>query len=85
MKNSKKRPRNNLEIKECICGNHIYHTRGCKDYNRRVYQLAHQKAIRWKKRKDHVCIYTGCKTKIKPILVYPQYCHKHKPKKKASQ
>ncbi|MEK6878355.1 MAG: hypothetical protein AABY22_02040, partial [Nanoarchaeota archaeon] len=62
--------RKKLEIKECICGNHNYHTRGCKGHNRHIYQLEYQKKIRHEKRKKHICIIPGCDTKVKPVLVY---------------
>ncbi len=68
-------------IENCICGNGNVHTRECKNHRRKKYQLERQKIVRKEKRAKHICIYGGCKEKIKPIPVYPQYCRKHKPKK----
>ena len=69
-------------IENCICGNGIAHSRECKTHRIRLYQVKHQKMIRIEKRAKHICIYGGCKEKIKPIPYYFQFCNKHKPKKK---
>lgn len=47
---------------------------------RREYVLAWRKKLRHKRRKEKRCIHCG--EKVKPIIVYHQYCEKHKPKKK---
>ena len=38
-----------------------------------------RKEKRKKLRKEHRCIW--CKEKVKPVITYPQFCPKHKPKR----
>jgi len=47
---------------------------------RRIKQIQKNKERRHKLRAQHRCIICG--VKIKPIIVYHQFCPKHKPKKK---
>ena len=66
-------------IENCICGNGNVHSRECKTHRIRLYQVKHQRMIRIEKRAKHICIYGGCKEKIKPTIIYYQFCPKHKP------
>ena len=72
-------------IGDCICGNHNYHTRECKRNQRLKPLLEKQRERRRELRKKHICIYNGCGKKVKPIIIYYQYCKKHKQESKVIQ
>jgi len=55
-------------------------SRECARILRRKFQVLKNKERRHKLREEHRCIICG--RKVKPIIVYPQYCFKHKPKSK---
>jgi len=67
-------------MENCICGNGNVHTRECKRHRERLIFNEKRRKVWREKRAKHICIYGGCKEKIKPILVYHQFCPKHKPK-----
>lgn len=67
-------------IGNCICGNKVFHTRECKIRRERDAQNKNKKKQRRKLRAENRCII--CAEKIKPIIIYHQYCKKHKPKRK---
>ena len=55
-------------------------TTKCARESRRKYQVLKNKERRHRLRKEHRCII--CAKKIKPIIVYHQFCLEHKPKTK---
>lgn len=68
------------QVKDCICGNHNYHTRECKGKRRRDNHNIKQKKIRHEKRAKGLCIVPGCKCKGETKVVIHQYCKDHKEK-----
>lgn len=71
----------NLEDKKnCICGNYNYHSAECKSHKSLLKSYERRTEKRKELRKELRCIYEGCAVKVKPIIVYNQYCKKHKPK-----
>lgn len=68
----------NTLLNDCICGGKNYHTAECRNHKVRVRQLEYQRIRRWGNRKKHVCIYSGCKRKVKPVVIYHQYCNEHR-------
>lgn len=50
----------------------------CARKLRRRYQVLKNKERRHKLRAEHKCII--CAEKIKPVIIYHQFCPKHKPK-----
>ncbi len=63
----------------CICGNRNVHTKECLRKKQDQRRNKWRRNQRRKLRLDHRCII--CKKKVKPIIVYHQYCKNHKPKK----
>jgi len=55
-------------------------SRLCQNTLKRKFYNQIKKERRHKLRAEHKCIV--CATIIKPIIVYPRCCEKHKPKKK---
>ena len=68
---------------QCICGHQNVHTRECKRHNTMKKHNKKRREKRKKLRTEHRCIICG--EKVKPIIVYHQYCKKHKPKKLAGK
>ncbi|MCK4239590.1 MAG: hypothetical protein KAX33_10735 [Candidatus Lokiarchaeota archaeon] len=73
-------PQYGEENKVCICGNHNVHTKACLSYQRAQKVNKWRREKRRKLRAEHRCIICG--RKVKPIIVYHQYCSDHKPKQK---
>jgi|TARA_Y100000310_G_scaffold3308_1_gene4226 hypothetical protein len=69
-----------IEVKKCLCGNNNYHSGECRHRKKLDYLNKRKREERKKLRLELKCIW--CKKKVKPIIVYPQYCEDHKPKKK---
>jgi hypothetical protein len=66
------------------CGNANVHTPDCRRQARRQRYYAKRKQVRAEKRRKHICTYSNCSEVIKPVMTYPQFCPRHKPKLKPS-
>jgi len=58
-------------------------SRECAKIQRKKHQFLKNKERRHKLRKEHKCII--CKEKIKPVIIYNQFCPKHKQKVKKNE
>lgn len=54
----------------------LYCSKKCYDIFRKKYLLDLRKEQRVKLKIEHKCI--NCKAKVKPIIIYHQYCEKHR-------
>ena len=74
----KNKMKEEFNLSDCICGNHNVHTKECLRRQREIKQNISRREQRKKLRAEHRCII--CKKKVKPVIVYHQYCSDHKPK-----